>query len=446
MRLRSLLPLLAGAVCVMQVANAQVPGEQAPVASGDNADLIKRGAYVAILGDCEACHTAHDGKFLAGGLALQSPLGAIYSTNITPDRDTGIGTWTYNDFARLMRRGIRKDGSSVYPAMPYPSYSKMTDEDLRALYAYLTKGVAPVSLKNRAPDIPWPLSMRWPLAIWRLIYASGPASASATSSHEQTRDALVERGRYLVEGPGHCGSCHTPRNIALAETAQTAAEGSKYLSGGFIVDNWVAPSLRSDDAGGLADWTDEDIVAFLKTGRNRHGATFGAMNGVVVHSTAQTEDRDLAAIAAFLKTLGPPPGVPARMFRYDDSVSRQLFAGETPTNSARIYVDRCAACHRTDGRGYAGVFPPLAGNPVLQGPDATSVAHIILTGGRLPGVADAPSSLVMGSYRDVLDDQQIADLVTFLGQSWGNRGAAVTASQVAKIRLATKGQKMPAGE
>ncbi|MFT8956901.1 MAG: c-type cytochrome [Gluconobacter oxydans] len=434
MRLRSLLLVLAGALCVMQSSGAHA----------DDADLIKRGAYLAVLGDCEACHTAHDGKYLAGGLALQSPVGAIYSTNITPDRDTGIGSWSYDDFARLMRRGIRKDGSSVYPAMPYPSYSKMTDEDLHALYAYLMKGVAPVSLKNRAPDIPWLLSARWPLAIWRLLYAPSPAPSSA--SHDETSDALVERGRYLVEGPGHCGSCHTPRNFVLAEKTQTAADGPRYLSGGFIVDNWVAPSLRSDDAGGLVDWTPEDIVAFLKTGRNRHGATFGAMNGVVTHSTSLTDDRDLAAIAAFLKTLGPPQGVSVETFRYDDAVSRQLSAGEMPSEGAKIYVDRCAACHRTDGRGYPGVFPPLAGNPVLQGPDATSAAHIILSGGRLPGVAAAPSPLVMGSYRDILDDQQIADLVTFLGHSWGNRGAAITAPQVAKIRQATWDEKSPAGE
>lgn len=435
MKLR-LLPVLAGAICVLQSSGAYAA----------DADLIKRGAYVAVLGDCEACHTAHDGKSLAGGLALQSPLGAIYSTNITPDRDTGIGTWSYEDFARLMRRGIRKDGSSVYPAMPYPSYSKMTDEDLQALYAYLTQGVAPVSLKNRAPDIPWLLSARWPLAIWRLLFAPSPAPPLPSAPHNDTSDALVERGRYLVEGPGHCGSCHTPRNFVLAEKVQTAADGPKYLSGGFIVDNWVAPSLRSDDAGGLVGWTPEDIVAFLKTGRNRHGATFGAMNGVITHSTSLTDDHDLAAIAAFLKTLGPPPGVSVQAFHYDDTVSRQLFAGKMPSEGARIYVDRCAACHRTDGHGYPGVFPPLAGNPVLQGPDATSAAHIILSGGRLPGVAAAPSSLVMGSYRDVLDNQQIADLVTFLGQSWGNHGAAMTASQVAKIRQATTDEKKPVGE
>lgn len=432
MRFRSLLPALAAAICIMPISGV----------CADDTDLIKRGAYVATLGDCEACHTAHPDKALGGGLALQSPLGAIYSTNITPDRETGIGSWSYDDFVRLMRSGIKKDGSSAYPAMPYPSYSKMTDEDLRALYAYLTKSVAPVNLKNRAPDISWPLSMRWPLAIWRLIYAPKPAPMA----NGDAQGALVARGRYLVEGPGHCGSCHTPRNFALSEVAQSAADGPKYLSGGFIMDHWIAPSLRSDNAGGLVDWSAEDIAAFLKTGRNKHGATFGAMNGVVLHSTSLTDDRDLAAIAAFLKTLGPPQGVSATGFRYDDTVSRQLFAGEISTGGAQTYVDRCAACHRTDGRGYPGVFPPLAGNPILQGPDATSIAHIILTGGRLPGVAAAPSSLVMGSYRDILNDQQIADLVTFLGHSWGNRGATITAAQVAQIRQLTRNEKIPAGE
>lgn len=432
MRLLSLLPVLAATMCAMPVS----------VAHAQDVDLIKKGAYVAILGDCAACHTARNGQAMAGGLPLQSPMGAIYSTNITPDHETGIGAWSFEDFARLMRRGIKKDGSSVYPAMPYPSYSNMTDQDLYALYAYLMGSVKPVKLQNRPTDISWPMSMRGPLSLWRMAFAGKPVPT--VSSEEQ--NSLVARGRYLVEGLGHCGSCHTPRNFAFAEKARTAAEGPQYLSGGFVVDNWVAPSLRSDDVGGLSDWTSEDIVAFLKTGRNMKGSTFGAMNSVVVHSTSVTNDRDLAAVAAFLKTLGPSEGQIIAHYHYDDTVSKPLYAGHMPSEGARIYVDRCAACHRTDGHGYPNVFPPLAGNPVLQGSDETSIAHIILNGSRLPGVDAAPSSLVMAPYRGILNDRQVADLVTFIGHSWGNHGAEMTEAQVAKIRLATKDEKIPAGE
>ncbi|MBS1063813.1 cytochrome c [Gluconobacter wancherniae] len=432
MRLPSLLPVLAATMCAMPVSAAYAQDD----------DLIKQGAYVAILGDCVACHTAHNGQAMAGGLSLQSPIGAIYSTNITPDHETGIGEWSFEDFARLMRRGIKKNGSSVYPAMPYPSYSSMTDQDLQALYAYLMGGVKPVKRQNRPTDIAWPMSMRWPLSLWRMVFAGKPIPEVA--SYEQ--NSLVARGRYLVEGLGHCGSCHTPRNFAFAEKARTATEGRQYLSGGFVVDNWVAPSLRSDDVGGLSDWTVKDIVAFLKTGRNMKGATFGAMNSVVVHSTSVTNDHDLVAIATFLKTLGTSERAPAIHYRYDDMVSKQLYAGRTSSEGARIYIDRCAACHRTNGHGYPNVFPPLAGNPVLQESDATSIAHIILNGGKLPGVNAAPSLLVMAPYRDILSDKQVADVVTFIGRSWGNRGAEMTEAQVAQIRHATKGEEIPAGE
>lgn len=402
-------------------------------ALADEAASVAQGAYVAVLGDCAACHTAPGGKELAGGLGLDSPLGKIYATNITPDKKTGIGTWSFAAFDRLMRHGVRKDGSTVYPAMPYPSYARMSDRDMHALYAYLMHEVKPVNQPDRAPDIRWPLSMRWPLALWRTMFVPTikpmtPDSASA-----------VARGRYLVEGPGHCGSCHSPRNFALAEKALDDSD-PRYLAGGFVVDRWAVPSLRSDTPDGLQAWSASDIATFLKTGRGQHGATFGAMNGVVIHSTSKMNDADLQAVGAYLKTLdsgGKRTAARSVVYHYDPATAKALAKGTMPTHGAALYVDRCAACHRTDGRGYPDVFPPLAGNPVLQTKDAMSAAHIILNGGRLPALSTAPSSLVMGPYRDVLDDQDIADLTNFIQTAWGNRGGTTTANAVAKLRHET---------
>lgn len=222
----------------------------------DEAALAQKGSYIAILGDCAACHTSPNGQPFSGGLGLNSPLGKIYATNITPGKKTGIGNWSFADFERLMRHGIRKDGSTVYPAMPYPSYAHMSDNDLHSLYAYLMHSVAPVEQINKTVDIPWPFSIKWPLSIWRMMFVPKITPSSDNSSE-------IERGRYLVEGPGHCGSCHTPRNFAMAEKALDDSD-PRYLAGGFVIDNWVAPSLRSDTLDGLEAWSAADIATFLK--------------------------------------------------------------------------------------------------------------------------------------------------------------------------------------
>jgi mono/diheme cytochrome c family protein len=401
----------------------------APAATDGDAAQIARGAYLARAGDCIACHSAKGGQPYAGGLAISTPMGKIYSTNITPDADTGIGKWTYEEFADLMRYGRTKEGYTVYPAMPYPSYSRMNDADMHDLYAYMMHGVAPVAQANRANEIPWPLSMRFPLAIWRWLFAPKvePFQAPANSSAE------VARGAYLVEGLGHCGSCHTPRGVALQEKAMTNADGTVYLSGGQIIDGWTVPSLRNEHGGGLAAWSEADIVEFLKSGRNQHTASFGAMNEAIVDSTQYLSDQDLKSMAAYLKSL-QPHNSDAKVYSYDDTVSKQLFNGETKTPGAEVYVNRCAACHRSNGQGYTKAFPALAGNPVLQTADTTSAIHIVLSGGAQPPTGKAPSFLAMAPYADVLTDQQIADVVTFIQTSWGNQGGKATAEQVAKIR------------
>ncbi|MGF6768435.1 mono/diheme cytochrome c family protein [Paraburkholderia sp. GAS199] len=406
----------------------------AAYAAGSSADaaLIERGAYLARLGDCIACHTARNGKPFAGGLAIQTPIGRIYSTNITPDRDHGIGAWTYDDFAVLMRHGQTKAGYAVYPAMPYPSYSRVNDADMHALYAYFEHGVAPVAEANRANEIPWPLSMRWPLKIWRWMYAPTPEPFADVAGP----DASAEHGAYLVEGLGHCGSCHTPRSVTLQEKALTGDGNAIYLAGGGAIDGWIAPSLRNEHGGGLANWNEQEIVEFLHTGRTARTASFGAMNDVIADSTQFMTTRDLQSIALYLKSLGAQAGNEAtKPYAYDAHVASQLFVGNVPAvPGAQLYLDRCAACHKSNGKGNGKAFPALAGNPVLQTANPTSAIHIVLSGGAQPSTQTAPSTLTMAPYADILSDQQVADVVSFIQTGWGNTGGKATAAQVAKIR------------
>jgi alcohol dehydrogenase (quinone), cytochrome c subunit len=407
-------------------------------AHGTDPQQLARGEYIARAGDCAACHSApKTGKPFAGGYPLGTPLGVVYSTNITPDKDTGIGAWSYDDFATLMRTGTTPEGHSVYPAMPYPSYARITDADMQALYAFLRNGVAPVKQANRANDIPWPLSIRWPLKAWSWMFAPVPRRVADVSAESTSSSAQVGRGAYLVQGLGHCGSCHTPRGPALQEKALTDAGNTVYLSGGGSIDGWIAPSLRNEAGDGLGSMSQEEIVAFLRSGRNTRTASFGAMNDVVVHSTQYMTDADLMSIAVYLKSL-PPHKKGTEPFAYSAAVATALYNGRVSTPGAQIYLDRCAGCHRSDGKGNGKAFPALAGNPVLQTADPTSAIHIVLSGASMPVTRTAPSAMTMGSYASVLDDQQVADVVTFVQSGWGNQGAPATAEQVAKVRKTSK--------
>lgn len=396
-------------------------------AEGADADLIKQGEYLARAGDCVACHTAKDGKPFAGGLPMETPIGMLYSTNITP-HSTGIGEYSYEDFERAVRQGIAKDGTTLYPAMPYPSYARVTDADMKAMYAYFMHGVEPVEQKNKASDIPWPLSMRWPLTIWRGLFAPEVKVTEAAA-----KDPVIERGAYLVEGLGHCGACHTPRALTMQEKALSDADGDEFLSGSAPLEGWIAKSLRGDHKDGLGSWSEEQLVAFMKTGRSDTSAVFGGMSDVVVHSLQYLTDADLTAIARYLKSL-PAVIDDDQPFKEDAKVASALWTGDDSKTGAALYVDSCAACHRTDGKGYQRVFPALAGNPVVQSEDATSLIHIVLDGATLPATHTAPSTFTMPPFAWRMTDQQVADVVSFIRTSWGNQAGSVSASQVAKLR------------
>lgn len=409
-------------------ANAATAAPSTQAASSDAA-LVAHGEYLARAGDCIACHTSQGGKPFAGGLKFDTPIGAIYSTNITPDASSGIGKWTYDDFAKAVREGVRPNGDTLYPAMPYPSYARLSDDDMKALYAYFMHGVAPVNAANRAVDIPWPLSMRWPLGIWRTMFA--PKVAPFDAAHYN--DAIVARGAYLVQGLGHCGACHTPRARTMQELALTDLEGDDFLAGGGPIDGWVPSSLRGNPRTGIGAWSEDDIVQFLKTGRNLHTAAFGGMTDVVQHSMQYMTDADLLAMARYLKTL-PSNDAKETPYAYDAAAASKLQGGDASARGAAVYRDNCMACHRSDGRGYTRVFPALGGNPVVQGKDATSLIHVLLAGAALEGTQTAPSTFTMPPFGWRLSDQEVADVATFVRTNWGNTGAPVSADDVAKLR------------
>lgn len=396
--------------------------------SAAETDLVKQGEYLARAGDCVACHTAKGGKPFAGGLPMETPIGTLYSTNITPDK-TGLGDYSFEDFDQAVRHGVAKDGSTLYPAMPYPSYARVSESDMQALYAYFMKGVEPVAQVNKDSDIPWPLSMRWPLAGWRWMFAPKVEDYKAQAG----ADPVISRGAYLVEGLGHCGACHTPRALTMQEKSLSASDGSAFLSGSAPLEGWIAKSLRGDHKDGLGSWSEEQLVQFLKTGRSDRSAVFGGMSDVVVHSMQYMSEEDLTAIARYLKTL-PAVDPKDQPHQYDKQVADALWKGDDSKPGASVYIDNCAACHRTDGHGYTRVFPALAGNPVLQTADATSLINIVLNGGTLPATHTAPSTFTMPAFAWRLSDQEVADVVSFVRGSWGNKGAPVKASDVANVR------------
>ncbi|MDF3198241.1 cytochrome c [Pseudomonas sp. 1912-s] len=396
--------------------------------SAAETDLVKQGEYLARAGDCVACHTAKGGKPFAGGLPMETPIGTIYSTNITPDK-TGLGDYSFEDFDQAVRHGVARNGSTLYPAMPYPSYARVSESDMQALYAYFMKGVEPVAQVNKDSDIPWPLSMRWPLAGWRWMFAPKVEDYKAQAG----ADPVISRGAYLVEGLGHCGACHTPRALTMQEKSLSASDGSAFLSGSAPLEGWIAKSLRGDHKDGLGSWSEEQLVQFLKTGRSDRSAVFGGMSDVVVHSMQYMSEEDLTAIARYLKSL-PAVDPKDQPHQYDKQVADALWKGDDSKPGASVYIDNCAACHRTDGHGYTRVFPALAGNPVLQTADATSLINIVLNGGTLPATHTAPSTFTMPAFAWRLSDQEVADVVSFVRGSWGNKGAPVKASDVANLR------------
>ncbi|MDI9850081.1 c-type cytochrome [Rhodoblastus sp. 17X3] len=402
----------------------------------DSADpvLIEKGRHIAQASDCVACHTAPGGKPFAGGLAMQTPIGAIYSTNITPDKGAGIGGYDFADFERAVRHGVRKDGSPLYPAMPYVSYSVLTDEDVQALYAYFVSGVQPVAQQNHDSTIPWPTNMRWPLAWWQMLFGG---QRSFTPPEGATPE--IARGAYLVEGAGHCGACHTPRGAAFQEKALKDGPDGEFLSGSEL-EGWFAKSLRHEDVG-LASWSQQEIADFLKTGRNARTAAFGSMAEVVQHSAQHLSDADASAIAAYLAGRAARPGHAASATKAEDITTAKLYDGADHSPGALGYVARCAPCHRMNGQGAPRLFPALAGNAVVTTVNPSSLIQITLAGGAM---AKTPADKTHPSMPELakLDDGAVADILSFIRNSWGNKASPVSASDVAAMRGVIAGKPL----
>lgn len=382
--------------------------------------LIARGKYVADLGDCVACHTNHGGALMAGGRPLETPFGVLYSTNITPDPKTGIGGYSFGAFDRAMRKGVTAKGHHMYPAMPYPSYAKVTGDDMFALYVYLMKGVQPVESPNKPLEIGFPFNMRWSLAFWDFLFAdTTPFVADAS------KDEAWNRGAYLVQGLGHCGACHTPRGIGFQELAMSeqGSNGGKFVSGA-KVEEWNAINLRDL-------WTVADTVELLKTGQNQFATVSGSMTEVIHNSTQNFTEADLVAIATYLKSLPTDHPYTEAPPKVDEGVPAAMFT----TRGGLAYAQFCSDCHRLNGTGVPKVFPPLAGNPTVNAADASTLVHITLTGWKTAETETHKRVYTMPGFAR-LGDEEIAEILTFVRASWGNTGASVAAATVKAARAA----------
>ncbi|MGM8872384.1 cytochrome c [Psychrobacter sp. 2Y5] len=395
--------------------------------------LIEKGEYVARTGDCVACHTTLGGATYAGGLPMLTPLGAIYSTNITPDKDTGIGHYSFNDFKNAVKHGVAPGNRALYPAMPYPSYQIMPDEDMAAMYAYFMSAVEPIKQANLKSELPPVANWRWPLAYWQVLFDR------KRDFVPETDDAVLTRGQYLIEGPGHCGSCHTERGIGYQEIALSNADSEEYLSGA-VIDGWRAKSIRGEHRG-LGTWNVAELNDFFKTGRTDTTAAFGAMAEVVEHSTQYMTEDDINAMSSYLKTLSPAPNKELTLPVKQDVTTEKLLSGNYDSRGALLYVEYCTVCHRADGKGVPRIFPALDGNSAVYAKNADSVLQITLGGGRMPKTPHDRMAFTMPEFTN-LADEDIAEVVNYVRNSWTNQAPEITVNDVVKMRafLAKKPQ------
>ena len=388
-----------------------------PVAAAAPSDsLIARGAYLARAGNCQTCHTALGGQPYAGGLGIATPFGTVFTSNLTPDNKTGIGMWSSSHFWRAMHNGRSKDGRLLYPAFPYTSYTQVTRDDSDALFAYL--GSLPAVVQPNQPHaLRFPYQSQAALAVWRALYFS-PGVYEPDTAHS----AEWNRGAYLVKGLGHCAACHTARN------ALGASDAGLDLAGGLIpMQNWYAPSLTSPYEAGVSDWDKQHIVALLKNGVSPRASVTGPMAEVVQRSTQYLSDADLGAMAQFLKELPAShtaPPEPAAIKTQGESVER----------AAKLYEQHCAQCHGAKGEGIANAYPALAGNRAVTMGQASNLVQIVLNGGYAPATQGNPRPFGMPPFVLVLNDADMALVLTHIRQSWGNRASEITPVEVNRIR------------
>jgi mono/diheme cytochrome c family protein len=379
---------------------------------------IERGRYLAVVADCTSCHTLPgSGQPFAGGRAVETPFGSVVAPNITPDRETGIGAWSDDEFDAALRKGLRRDGSRLYPAMPYNDYTRMSRGDVLAIRAYLNTVPA---VKNAvvADTLPFPFNVRADMRVWDALYFT-----SGEYKPDPQKSAEWNRGAYLVNGPAHCIACHTPKSLL-------GGDKSKRFLLGAPLQGWFAPNITDDPTQGLGRWTSDDVVTYLKTGHNRISAATGPMAEVVSLSTSQMTDADLKAIAAYLKSFTATADSPTPI----ESQDPRMAAGQA------IYRDQCSACHGLKGQGIPLLFPSLADASVVRAEDPATLIRIVLRGARSVATDAEPTSPGMPSYGWQLNDAQVAAVLTYIRNSWGAAAPAVSAHEVeeAKSRLASR--------
>jgi mono/diheme cytochrome c family protein len=380
---------------------------------------MSRGEYLAHVGDCVACHSKHGGAPFAGGFAMPTPFGTLYSPNITPDNATGIGGWSADEFYQMLHTGRSRDGSLLYPAMPFPAYTKVTRDDSDALFAYL-RTLEPVSLANRENELRFPYNNRSLMFGWRTLYFT-----QGTFTPQPSRSVQFNRGAYLVQGLGHCASCHSTIN-ALGGSGDDSA-----FAGGLIpLQNWYAPSLTSNKESGLGSWSVPDIAALLKGGASMRGAVYGPMAAVTHNSLQYLTADDATAMAVYLKSLLELKGQTSAPSVADSPSAKVLTTGKT------VYESRCAACHRSDGRGMPPAYPPLAGNPSIEMELSVNPLRMVLNGGYPPQTSGNPRPYGMPPFAQVLSDDEVAAVVTYIRVSWGNHGSVVSPREANAMRVA----------
>ena len=392
------------------VASDTVLTSQPPTAADSAA--IERGRYVAIASDCTACHTMPESKLpLAGGYKISTPFGGIYASNITPDTETGIGSWTERDFFRAVRHGKGKEGEHLYPAMPYNAYVKLTDQDMHDLWMYM-RSVKPIHYQVPETNLGFPYNIRLAMMGWNLLFFK-----NAGFQVDNSQSAQWNRGAYLVEGPEHCAACHTAKNLI-------GGDSRDYLQGGNLGE-WHAPDITPNPHTGIGSWSEQQVVDYLKLGSNHVAVASGPMAEAVTNSTQHLTEDDLKAIAVYLKQ------VPASTTSLPQPLSldsAQMKMGEN------VYSANCTACHNSDGKGIPDLAASLAGNPGLLADDASSIITTVLQGGRGAVTAGNPTSGAMPSFAWKLSDEQVAAAATYLRNSWGNAANPVSVEDVAKAR------------
>lgn len=386
-------------------------------------DSIKRGEYVALTSDCVACHQTKDRKEdLSGGFAVETPFGTLYSSNITPDKETGIGNWTEQQFADAVMNGKGPNGP-LYPAMPYTSYVKMTDQDIHDLWNYL-QTVTPVKNKVVENQLAFPFNIRYLMLGWKRLFFDASQLQNDTG-----KSAQWNRGRYLVEGAAHCSMCHTPRNPFGAEIKSKNYTGAN-------LQNWFAPSLRNSKVHGLGNWSEKDIVSYLKTGSNRLTVASGPMAEAINASFQYFHDDDLVAMANYVKSL-PDHGVAKP--KSIDAANPQMINGK------KVFIDNCIACHVINGEGISSMIPAFKDNGTIQGQSSESMTHILLNGSKGAITRFNPTGAAMPAFAWKLTDTQIADVLTYIRNEWGNAAQAVSPKEVKEMRK-TLGAPAPIGE